>query len=773
MAVADDDPRRRATEAAGKEADRPRFLPPIPLVEAKLVPPAPRAGIIERVRLIRLLTAEPAASIVSIVAPPGYGKTLLLADWAAREPRPVAWLTLDDHDNDPAIFLSYLAAAFDRIESIDSSIMSAIVAPRRRVLSTAVPRLAFELHRWGRPALIVLDDVHRLVDRTCLEALAELLDHLPPGLRVALAARTEPGLPFGRIRAQGNLLEIGTSLLALDEPETDALAAAIGHKLTTAEVRDLADRTEGWAAGVYLAALARHRGEQGDAPMGDLSGRERYIAEYFRSELLPTLRGDDGTFLTRTSILERVEPQVAEEITGLPGASDRLRSLAHANLFIEPAAGSHESYRYHRLLRDFLRAELERLEPGATNVLHRRASGWYAANGIMDVAIRHANAGGDVDGAARLVTAATLPTYYSGRTATLERWFDDFGEAVFERQPALAVMAGWVHILNGRADEADRMADIAERSTFGGRADDGAASFASSRAMLRAIMARRGPEDALANAAFAVSQEQPGSRWRGVALFLLGSAHMARGDVDAADAAFRDSAAAAPAVGGASPIAAAKRSSIAMGRGDWKAAETLARESRKVLTDGHLDELVSAIVVYAVGARVAFHRGDVAGGRADLVHAQVVRPLASHAAPWYSVDALLELARAYLAASDIAGARSVVREAQEIVHRRPALGVLVTELAEIRERLGRAASTLAGSSALTAAELRLLPILPTYLSFQEIADGLAVSRNTVKTQALSIYGKLQASSRGEAVERAVELGLLEPFPVVEAIRRAR
>jgi LuxR family maltose regulon positive regulatory protein len=217
----------------------------------------------------------------------------------------------------------------------------------------------------------------------------------------------------------------------------------------------------------------------------------------------------------------------------------------------------------------------------------------------------------------------------------------------------------------------------------------------------------------------------------------------------------------------------AKRSSIAIGRGDWRAAETLARESREILTGAHLEELVSAIVVYAVGARVAFHLGDVAGGRADLVRAQVVRPLASHAAPGYSVDALLELARAYLAASDLAGARSVVREAQEIVHRRPALGVLVTELAQIRRQLGDAASTLAGSSSLTAAELRLLPILPTYLSFQEIADGLSLSRNTVKTQALSIYGKLQASSRGEAVERAVELGLLEPFPIVEAIRRAR
>ncbi len=452
--------------------------------------------------------------------------------------------------------------------------------------------------------------------------------------------------------------------------------------------------------------------------MGDLSGRERFIADYFRSELLRTLQGDDGTFLTRTSILERVEPEVAQAVAGLPGASERLRSLAHANLFVEPAGSAQESYRYHHLLRDFLGAELERREPGTTSGLHRRASAWYAANGPIDLAIRHANAGGDVDDAARLVTAATLPTYYGGRTATLERWLEGFDEAVFERQPALAVMAGWVHILNGRADEADRMADIAERSTFVGRSDDGAASFASSRSMLRAIMGRRGPEDALANAAFAVSHEAPGSRWRGVALFLLGSAHLQRGDVDAADAAFRDSAAAAPAVGGASPIAAAKRSSIAIGRGDWKAAETLARESRKILTGAHLEELASAVVVYAVGARVAFHLGDVAGGRADLVRAQVVRPLASHAAPGYSVDALLELARAYLATSDVAGARSVVREAEEIVHRRPALGVLVTELAEIRRQLGDAASTLAGSSSLdrrraaVAADPAHVPLVP-------------------------------------------------------------
>ena len=175
--------------------------------------------------------------------------------------------------------------------------------------------------------------------------------------------------------------------------------------------------------------------------------------------------------------------------------------------------------------------------------------------------------------------------------------------------------------------------------------------------------------------------------------------------------------------------------------------------------------------MYAVGARVAIHRGDLDRGRDDLVRAQLVRPLATHAAPWFAVDALLELARAYLAISDPAGAQVVVREAERIVRLRPDLGTLTTDLIDIRRRLAGTAATLAGSSTLTGAELRVLPFLPTYLSFQEIGERLFISRHTVKTQAMSIYGKLQASSRGEAVERAVELGLLEPFHGLRVARR--
>ena len=189
-----------------------------------------------------------------------------------------------------------------------------------------------------------------------------------------------------------------------------------------------------------------------------------------------------------------------------------------------------------------------------------------------------------------------------------------------------------------------------------------------------------------------------------------------------------------------------------------------------MLREARWDTSLAAFFVHAIGARVAIARGDVATGRAELVRAQLVRPTASHAAPWVSVDALLELARAYLAISDPAGAQTALREAEAIIRHRPGLRTLVGELVELRRRIGGAADVLAGSSTLTSAELRVLPLLPTYLSFQDIADRLGISRNTVKTHAMSIYGKLWASSRGEAVERAVELGLLEPYPGLDGFR---
>jgi LuxR family maltose regulon positive regulatory protein len=762
---------RRAGWPGALTVTAPRFRSAIPLVEAKLHPPPPHPGTVARTRLLDLLETEPGPRVVSVIAPPGYGKTTFLAGWAALERRPVAWLTLDDLDNDPAVLLSYLAVAFDRIEPIDPSIQTALAAPRQRILATALPRLASELHGWPQPAVLILDDVHRLADRMSLDVLAALLDHLPPGFRVAIAGRTEPDLPLARLRAQRDLLEIGPTLLALDETEAEALVAAAGHKLKPDEVRALTIRTEGWAAGIYLTALARKGGDVDPGTNGRVTGSDRYISAYLRSEFARDLDDDNVTFLTRTAILETVAPPVAEAVCGLTGAAERLRSLARGNLLIREVGVVGPSFRYHNLLRDYLLAELERREPGATPALHRRAAAWYTAAGNIDLAVEHAFAGGDMDVAARIVTAATMATYNDGHVATLDRWLLHFGQRDFEGHPPLAVMAGWIHLLNGRADDTDRMAGIAERATFHGPPGDGSTSYESALAMLRAVMGRHGPKDVLANAELAASQEQPGSPWRPVALWLLGSAYLITGDADGAEMAFQGSAAGGLSAGMSVMTAEAKRASIAMARGDWRAAEGHAQHAREHLQAAHFDETVASLIVYAVGARVAIHRGDLARGGEDLVRAQLVRPLATHAVPWFSVDALLELARAYLAIADVAGAQAVVREAEQIVRQRPDLGTLTTDLIDIRRRLAGTAATLAGSSTLTGAELRLLPFLPTYLSFQEIGERLFISRHTVKTQAMSIYGKLQASSRGEAVERAIELGLLEPFHGLRLARR--
>ena len=742
---------------------RPRFRPGIPIVEAKLHPPPVHGEPIDRPRLIRLLDASPDAPVVSLIAPPGYGKTTLLAQIVERERRPVAWVTLDELDNDPAVLLTYLATALDRIEPVDATVRPVLGAPREQFLATAVPRLTSVLHRWDRPALIVFDDIHRLVQETCLDALTALIDHLPPGFRVVVSGRNGSGLPLARFRVQRLLLEIGTDQLAFDELETRALAASAGLDLTPSETRLLTRQSEGWAAGIYLATLAQERlgSRRGTT---SLFGSDHLVAAYLRSEFEQALDEGDRTLLTRTAILETISAPVAEVVSGQSRAGERLWAIAHENLLVQQVGRDGQYIRYHNLLREFLEAELEHREPGLAPELHQRAARWYESVGNIDLAVKHHLAANEIDDAARVVTGAALATFRSGRAATVEQWLRAFDRGVFVRNPPLAVIAAWLSFLNGRAEATDQMADIAERSSFEGRPGDGTASFESQRAMLRAIMARHGPRDVLANAEVAAGQEGPASPWRAIALWTLGSARALTGDAAAADAILTEAARAIdPNAFGVAMAIHAKRCGLAMAAGDWASADEHARSAQELMLAGQLEEIVVALPVHAVSARVAIHKGDLLRGRELLVRAQLVRPLATHVVPWLAVDALLELARAYMAVSDFAGAQVVLREAEHIIRRRPALGVLTDELVDMRRRLASAATTLPGSSTLTGAELRLLPLLPTYLSFQEIGDRLVISRHTVKSQAMSIYGKLQASSRGEAVERAIELGLLEPF----------
>jgi LuxR family transcriptional regulator, maltose regulon positive regulatory protein len=756
---------RQSNNRASKGGDAP-FRPAFPVIESKVTAPPLRAGMVRRERLLRqLLDGGP--SVVSLVAPPGYGKTTLLSQWASACPGPVVWLTIDAIDNDPSVLMSYLGAALDRIVPISRDTAKALSGDTRRVLTSAVPRLVSELHAWRKPGLIIFDDAHLLTNRLALDAVSMLIDHLPAGFRMAVAGRHEPSLPFARLAAHRELVKLGREELALDASETSELAAAAGQVLSADEISALSAKTEGWAVGVYLATVALGRGRPDFGPPSSFTGADPHIAAYLRSEFEDDLDSDDMTFLTRSVVLERISVPAADAVTELPDSGQRLRRLALRSQLIHELPGPESTYRYHNLLRDFLALELEAREPGATRRLHRRAAAWYQGAQEIDLAIEHALAAEDYDTAARFVTAAAYPAHQRGRTATLERWLAAFSDAAFARHPSLAVSAAWVMLFTGRGDDADAMADIAERATYHGSPGDGSASFASQRAMLRAALARSGPRDALASAKIAVALERPGSTWRATALMLAGSAYEMLDDVDAAELAYIESIGAGAASSWATVMTScAKRAQLCMNAGDWSGAEELIERAEELRELWRFDGLVSVLFVHAINARICIQSGDFDRGREALVRAQLLRPLANHAAPWLSVDALLNLSRAYLAISDPAGAQLALREAENIVRRRPSLGTLTKQLVEVRARLADATSTLIGSSALTAAELRVLPFLPTYLSFQEIAERLMISRNTVKTHAMSIYGKLWASSRGEAVERAVEMGLLEPYPAL-------
>ena len=745
-------------------------LEALPIIEAKVHPVAAARGSVDRSRIVDRLLDPRAPTLVTMAAPAGYGKTTVLAQWVEREARPVAWLTVDAADNDPTVFVAYLASALARIGDIDGSLLGGTTLARSRILSFAVPRLLADIHRWPQPAVLVIDDAHRLTDATSLDALATFASHLPPGFHLAVAGRVAPRLPVARLRAERKVMEIDASTLALDARETAALTAATGWPLSTEDASALVARTEGWAAGIYLATLAHARGEPDAGWTSAVSGVDEPIADYLRSEVGHRIDDGDMTILTRSAVLELLEPRAVAAVTGRPDAADRLEALAAQNLFIQAVGRDGRSFRYHKLLRDFLLAELERREPGMTVTLHRAAATWAAGAGVIDLAIHHALAAGDREEAAQLVATHGVAAFQSGDLVTLERWLGAFDTEDFEAQPQLALLGTWVFGITGRGDDAIRLADVAERASVAGMDAAAVRSFESRRAMARAVLCRRGPRIMLADADLAVAREPASGRWLTHALWLQGSAHYLLGDLDAAEASLQASTREAVAIDSPNLAPLTLLASIRLRRQDWAGAEQLVHEASRRLEQFGYGYLVMSLGVYALEARIAAHRGEVHAAREALVKAQLVRPHASRASPTYSVGSLVDLARAYLAMSDPSGAQIVVREAEEIVRRTPALGVLTDELLEVRRYLSGAATALVGSSALTSAELRILPFLPTYLSFPEIADRLSISRNTVKTHAMSIYGKLWASSRGEAVERAVELGLLEPYPGLESLR---
>jgi LuxR family maltose regulon positive regulatory protein len=757
----------RATEAAPSAGEGAAFE----ILESKLAIPSLRPKLVRRTALVNRLRAAREARVVKVAAPAGYGKTTLLAQWADRDPRPFAWVSLEHRDDDPVALLTYVAAALDRIYPIDPAVFRGAAAANDSMWSTGLPRMGAALAAMPEPLVLVLDDIDELQHRDCLDALEPLSKHLPDDSQLVLSGRAREALPFARIRADRRLVEVGHADLALNDSEAQSLLAAAGLTVTEAEAKELNGHAEGWAAGLHLAAL--HMQESGDPDaIAAFTGKDRFVADYLRSEHLSGLKRGDVEFLTRTSVLDRMSGALCDELLERTDSAKKLQSLEESNFFVVPLDHEREWYRYHHLFGEMLRSELERLEPELVSVLHRRAASWCERNGLVDEAIEHAAAGEHVDEVARLVGTFALPFFRSGRVVTVERWFKSFDEReLLEAYPAVAAFGAWIHALRGRPEEADRFAYALEHTRNDGPMPDGSPSVRPWAAMVRALLCHRGVEGMRADAELALEELDLSSFWRPSALLFLGVGALFEGDLDRAEEVLEETAESATGSGAvyAGLVAHSELALLALDRRDLTRAEIELAQAREFLEHQPIEDYVPAALHLAASARLALESGQAASARKLLVSAMRMRAYLSRAIPWFGVQTRLELARAHLNLADVDGARTLIREADDVIQHRPALGTLTHQTRELRTQLMNVASVGAGwASTLTAAELRLLPLLTTHLSFREIAERLFVSRNTVKSQAISVYRKLDASSRSEAIERAVELGLVDaPLPATQ------
>src|SRR5215471_12601696 len=359
----------------------------------------PRAGWVPRPRLLTDLARGINRGLTVVCTPAGFGKTTLLGDWARRSRRPVAWLSLDGGDNDPARFWRYVAAALEGVRPGAGAPVEALLGcPRRpplEAVATAVINQLAVVPDAGA-VVLVLDDYHLIEAPTVHDSVAFLVERLPPGLRLVLASRTGPPLPLARLRARGQLAELGEADLRFTPSETAAFVReATGLDLPAASVAALQDRTEGWAAGVQLAALALRGHADPAGFIATFAGSHRYVLDYLTEEVLASQPRQVLRFLLETSVLDRLCGPLCDAVTGRAGSQALLEELDRANLFVVPLDEVRQWWRYHHLFADLLRARLERERPAALPGLHHAAAAWHEKHGFADDAVWHAIAGGE------------------------------------------------------------------------------------------------------------------------------------------------------------------------------------------------------------------------------------------------------------------------------------------------------------------------------------------------------------------------------------------
>ena len=406
-----------------------------------------------------------------ISAPAGFGKTTLLAGWLAAGPagpggeRRAAWRSLDERDNDPASFWTYVIAALRTVApGIGESALALLQAPQPPPVETLLTALLNDLAAVAGDIVLVLDDYHVIDVREVQDGMAFLLDHLPPRLHVVIASRADPALPLARLRARGELAEIRAAELRFTPDEAAAyLNEMMGLGLTAPDVAALEGRTEGWIAALQLAALSMQGRDDVAGFIAGFAGDDRYVVDYLAEEVLQRQPGRVQAFLLQTSILGRLSGPLCDAVTGQGGGKAMLEALDRGNLFLVPLDDRRRWYRYHHLFADVLQARLLDEQPGQVPELHRRASGWYERSGEQSAAIGHALAAEDFERAADLVELAIPAMRRTRQEATIFSWLKALPDGVIRVRPVLSVGLAGALLAGGEFDGVEARLRDAER----------------------------------------------------------------------------------------------------------------------------------------------------------------------------------------------------------------------------------------------------------------------------------------------------------------------
>ena len=725
------------------------------VIATKLFAPSPRHEPVSRPRLYARLRHGLGLPLTLVVAPAGWGKSTLVSGWLRREDITTGWVSLDPGDDDVKRFWRYLLLAAGRVdEQLGAAALRRLDAAGSDVLRDVLPVFVNEVAAFPGDVVIVLDDYHLVTKPQVHESIATLLDRCPPQLHLIVSTRSDPPLPLSRMRVRGDLVEVRADNLRFTVEEgADLLNRGLGLALSPNDVQRLVVRTEGWAAGLQLAALRLADRSDRSEFIARFTGADRHLVDYLGEEVLARQPEHVRNFLLRTSVLNRMCPELANALTGRDDGASVLDEIYRANLFLTPLDDEPVWFRYHQLFRGILRHELGRIAPDEPPELHGRAARWYAAHGDITEAVGHAIESQDSVLAAQLVAEAWRPEFNAGRLQTVQTWLDALPAEIVSADGQLSAAQVWLALDSGRLDDVATPLAAAE----------GVVPGDVHLGVLRALYTYKSGDLGEAARLAGRIEGQAGDPFVSTVHSLLtGVTALWSGEHERSGDMLREAAVHAMRDGNrlAHIYAQGCLALLAVESGDLPAAERLVAEVdaevMQTLSDAHFVAMFPAVA----RARLAAVSGDWTEA---LPAALTAVELAGRGA------GRLEVAAALLTAAMVARAASaesvapedLLAQARAVLRQCADAGPVLRAWQAAEQRGHQPAAARRGVvEPLTEREQAILRLLPGPMSQRELANSLFVTANTLKTHLRAIYRKLGAESRGDAVVRARALGLI-------------